>query len=85
MERNDNICPQTSRQTIKQILNSKTEAHSNPLWIVGERANILLRKRQLKLTLCVENELDVDQLLLHQKLLSKELQTTRPQREMYNN
>ena len=47
--------------------------------------SILLRKRQLKLTLCVENELDVDQLLLHQKLLSKELQTTRPQREMYNN
>ena len=29
----------TSKQTIKQILNSKTEAHSNPLWIVGERAN----------------------------------------------
>ena len=34
-ERNENIC----RHTIKQILNSKTEAHSNPLWIVGERAN----------------------------------------------
>ena len=23
-----------------QIINSKTEAHSNPLWIVGERANM---------------------------------------------
>ena len=30
-ERNENIC----RQTLKQrILNSKTEAHSNPLWSV---------------------------------------------------
>ena len=28
------------RQTIKQTdTNSKTEAHSYPLWIVGERAN----------------------------------------------
>ena len=27
------------RHTIKHILNSKTEAHSDPLWIVGERAN----------------------------------------------
>ena len=28
------------KHTIKQrILNSTTEAHSNPLWIVGERAN----------------------------------------------
>ena len=28
------------KQTIKQTdTNSKTEAHSNPLWIVGERAN----------------------------------------------
>ena len=29
------------KHTIKQILNSKTEAHSNPLWIVGERANYI--------------------------------------------
>ena len=36
MERNDNICPQTDNQT---DTNSKTEAHSYPLWIVGERAN----------------------------------------------
>ena len=28
------------RQSSTQILNSKTEAHSYPLWIVGERANI---------------------------------------------
>jgi len=28
------------KKTIKQILNSKTEAHSYPLWTVGERANI---------------------------------------------
>ena len=34
-ERNDNICLQTDNQ----VMNSKTEAHSNPLWIVGERAN----------------------------------------------
>ena len=27
------------KKTIKQILNSKTEAHSYPLCIVGERAN----------------------------------------------
>ena len=27
------------KKTIKQILNSKTEAHSYPLWTVGERAN----------------------------------------------
>ena len=26
------------KKTIKQILNSKTEAHSYPLWTVGERA-----------------------------------------------
>ena len=26
-------------QTDNQVINSKTEAHSNPLWIVGERAN----------------------------------------------
>ena len=26
-------------QTHNQVINSKTEAHSNPLWIVGERAN----------------------------------------------
>ena len=38
-ERNENICPQADRQSSRQILNSKTEAHSNPLWIVGERAN----------------------------------------------
>ena len=25
--------------TDNQVINSKTEAHSNPLWIVGERAN----------------------------------------------
>ena len=31
---------QTDNQVNKQSLNSKTEAHSNPLWIVGERANI---------------------------------------------
>ena len=30
--------------TIKQILNSKTEAHSYPLWTVGERANIIHKK-----------------------------------------
>ena len=30
---------QTHNQSSKQILNSKTEAHSYPLWIVGERAN----------------------------------------------
>ena len=31
------------RQTIKQThTNSKTEAHSYPLWIVGERANITI-------------------------------------------
>ena len=35
---------QTHNQSSKQILNSKTEAHSYPLWIVGERAN------------CIENE-----------------------------
>ena len=30
------------KQTIKQTdTNSKTEPHSYPLWIVGERANIL--------------------------------------------
>ena len=23
------------KQTVKQSMNSKTEAHSNPLWIVG--------------------------------------------------
>ena len=28
-ERNENICPQTDKQTINQSLNSKTEAHSN--------------------------------------------------------
>ena len=39
VERNDNICRQTDNQVNKQSLNSKTEAHSNPLWIVGERAN----------------------------------------------
>ena len=34
-ERNDNICLQTDTQSSKQrTLNSKTEAHSNPLWIV---------------------------------------------------
>ena len=27
------------KQTHNQVINSKTEAHSNPLWIVGERAN----------------------------------------------
>ena len=31
---------QTINQANKQILNSKTGAHSYPLWIVGERANI---------------------------------------------
>ena len=38
MERNENICLQSSTQT---DTNSKTEAHSYPLWIVGERANSL--------------------------------------------
>ena len=36
-EINDNICRQADNQA---DTNSKTEAHSNPLWIVGERANI---------------------------------------------
>jgi len=27
------------KQADNQVINSKTEAHSNPLWIVGERAN----------------------------------------------
>ena len=32
------------KQTIKHTdTNSKTEAHSNPLWIVGERANFNFR------------------------------------------
>ena len=43
MERNDNICRQTDNQT---DTNSKTEAHSYPLWIVGERANYLTSKTQ---------------------------------------
>ena len=30
---------QTHNQADRQILNSKTEAHSYPLWTVGERAN----------------------------------------------
>ena len=34
-ERNENICPQKSRQSNKQSENSNTEVHSNPLWIVG--------------------------------------------------
>ena len=34
-------------QTIKQILNSKTEAHSNPLWIVGG-AGQLREKRRMR-------------------------------------
>ena len=33
---------QTHNQSSKQILNSKTEAHSYPLWIVGERANFVI-------------------------------------------
>ena len=33
---------QTHNQSSKQILNLITEAHSYPLWIVGERANISL-------------------------------------------
>ena len=37
MERNDNICPQTSNQTINQAEISITEAHSNPLWSVDRR------------------------------------------------
>ena len=36
MERNENICRQTIKQTDTNLI---TEAHSNPLWIVGERAN----------------------------------------------
>ena len=39
-EINDNICRQTDKQSRS---NSKTEAHSNPLWIVGERANIIFK------------------------------------------
>ena len=34
---------QTINQASKQILNSKTEALSYPLWIVGERANNLTK------------------------------------------
>ena len=37
VERNDNICRQTDNQVNKQSLNSKTEAHSNPLWSVDSR------------------------------------------------
>ena len=36
-EKNENICRQTIKQTDTNLI---TEAHSNPLWIVGERANI---------------------------------------------
>ena len=39
-EINDNICRHTDNQADRQTdTNSKTEAHSNPLWIVGELAN----------------------------------------------
>ena len=38
------------KQTIKQTdTNSKTEAHSNPLWIVGERANNGITHRIIQL------------------------------------
>ena len=45
-EINDNICRQTDNQADRQTdTNSKTEAHSNPLWIVGERANSYLLQK----------------------------------------
>ena len=34
---------QTHNQSSKQILNLITEAHSYPLWIVGERANYIIK------------------------------------------
>ena len=44
-ERNENICPQTDNQAE----NSKTEAHSNPLWSVDRRgAGQLREKRRMR-------------------------------------
>ena len=38
------------RQTCNQAdTNSKTEAHSNPLWIVGERANWITTHKYIDL------------------------------------
>ena len=47
-ERNENICPQTDReQTIKQSMNSKTEATLILCGSSGERANILIKHIKL--------------------------------------
>ena len=46
-ERNENICLQTIKQ---RILNSKTEAHSNPLWIVGGAGQLSDTEQKLKMT-----------------------------------
>ena len=73
MERNDNICRQANTQSSKQSLNSKTEAHSNPLWIVRERANDVAMVENYKLNEDgIRDRFDMDKDVLGAKFIHQE-------------